>query len=113
MKVEHPDNDSRCLPRRRNPLGCRVTVDPSAAPGAHAPPARSAAPREPVQVEWAERDRVIPFEHFGRPLMERVPGAELVRVAGIGHVPMFDDPDAVARLILDVTGAVDRSATPG
>ena len=62
---------------------------------------------------WAERDRVIPFEHFGRPLMERVPGAELVRVAGIGHVPMFDDPDAVARLILDVTGAVDRSATPG
>ncbi|MBN9097930.1 MULTISPECIES: hypothetical protein [unclassified Pseudonocardia] len=45
--------------------------------------------------------------------MERVPGAELVRVAGIGHVPMFDDPDAVARLILDVTGAVDRSATPG
>ena len=58
---------------------------------------------------WAERDRIIPFERNGLPLLERVPGAELVRLAGVGHVPMPDDPEEVARLILEVTGAVERA----
>ena len=58
---------------------------------------------------WAERDRIIPFEHNGLPLLERVPGAELVRLAGVGHVPMSDDPEQVARLILEVTDAEDRA----
>jgi pimeloyl-ACP methyl ester carboxylesterase len=66
-----------------------------------------ADPECPIRVVWAERDRIIPFEHNGLPLLERVPGAELVRLAGVGHVPMADDPEEVARLILGVTGAVD------
>ena len=61
----------------------------------------------PVRVVWAERDRIIPFAHFGAPLMERLPGAELVRLPGIGHVPMWDAPKEVARLILEVTAACD------
>ena len=61
----------------------------------------------PIRVVWAERDRVIPFERNGLPLLERVPGAELVRLAGVGHVPMSDDPEQVARLILEVTAAAD------
>ena len=61
-----------------------------------------------VRVVWAEKDRIIPFPHFGAPLMERLPGAELVRLPGIGHVPMWDAPDEVARLILEVTAACDR-----
>jgi pimeloyl-ACP methyl ester carboxylesterase len=64
----------------------------------------------PIRVVWAERDRIIPFEHNGMPMLERVPGAELVRLAGVGHVPMSDDPQHVARLILEVTGAVDRGS---
>ena len=63
----------------------------------------------PIRVVWAERDRIIPFEHNGLPLLERVPGAELVRLAGVGHVPMSDDPQQVARIILEVTGAADRT----
>ena len=62
-------------------------------------------PACPVRVVWAENDRIIPFAHFGAPLMDRLPGAELVRLRGIGHVPMWDAPDEVARLILEVTGA--------
>lgn len=62
----------------------------------------------PVRVVWAERDRVIPFQNYGAPLLERVPSAELVRLSGIGHVPMSDAPDDVARLVLEVTSAVDR-----
>jgi len=68
-----------------------------------------ADPDCPIRVVWAERDRIIPFERNGLPLLERVPGAELVRLAGVGHVPMPDDPGQVARLILEVTGAVDRA----
>jgi pimeloyl-ACP methyl ester carboxylesterase len=61
------------------------------------------APGCPIRIVWAQRDRVIPFEHYGAPLMRLLPTAELVRLDGVGHVPMIDDPDAVARLILEVT----------
>lgn len=72
-----------------------------------APLAPLGDPGCPIRVVWAERDRVIPFEHFGEPLLERVPSAELVRLGGIGHVPMSDSPDEVARLVLEVTSTVD------
>ena len=59
--------------------------------------------------ETTERDRIISFERNGLPLLERVQGAELVRLAGVGHVPMTDEPEQVARLILEVTGIADRT----
>jgi pimeloyl-ACP methyl ester carboxylesterase len=61
----------------------------------------------PVRLVWADRDRVLPFKHFGSPMLERLPGAELIRLEGVGHVPMSDDPARVAELILEVTRAVD------
>ena len=66
-------------------------------------------PACPIRVVWAEKDRIIPFAHFGAPLMDRLPGAELVRQPGIGHVPMWDAPGEVARLILEVTAARDAA----
>ncbi len=68
-----------------------------------------ADPDCPIRVVWAERDQIIPFERNGLPLLERVPGAELVRLSGVGHIPMSDDPEQVARLILEATDAVDRA----
>ena len=62
-----------------------------------------------MRVVWAEKDRIIPFAHFGAPLMDRLPGAELVRMPGIGHVPMWDAPGEVARQILEVTTACDKA----
>ena len=64
----------------------------------------------PVRLVWAEQDRVLPFKHFGSPMLERLPGAELIRLSGVGHVPMSDDPARVAELILEVTRAVDSAA---
>jgi pimeloyl-ACP methyl ester carboxylesterase len=64
----------------------------------------------PVRIVWAQQDRVIPFEHFGKPMLERVPSAELVRLPGVGHVPMSDAPSEIARLVLEVTSAVDHTA---
>ncbi|MFT3792253.1 MAG: alpha/beta fold hydrolase [Rudaea sp.] len=63
----------------------------------------------PIRIAWAERDRVIPFERYGRPFVERIDGAELVRMPGVGHVPMYDDPALVAETILAVTRRVDGS----
>lgn len=64
----------------------------------------------PIRVAWAEKDRTIPFEGYGKPLLEHVPGAELVHLPGVGHVPMFDDPALVTRTILEVTRRVDGGA---
>lgn len=56
-----------------------------------------AARAYPIRIVWPQADRVISFRHFGVPMLERVPGAELVRLPGIGHVPTFDEPCTVAR----------------
>lgn len=61
----------------------------------------------PVRIVWAERDRVIPFAHYGAALLARVPSAELIRLSGVGHVPISDAPHEVARLIIEVTDSVD------
>jgi pimeloyl-ACP methyl ester carboxylesterase len=64
----------------------------------------------PVRLVWADRDRVLPFNGFGAAMLERIPGAELIRLAGVGHVPMSDDPARVAELILQVTAGIDGAA---
>jgi pimeloyl-ACP methyl ester carboxylesterase len=65
----------------------------------------------PVRIVWAQRDRVIPYEQFGVPIMRQVPSAELVILNGVGHVPMSDDPAAVSRLILEVTAKAEAATT--
>ena len=78
-----------------------------------------ADPDVPVRIVWPEQDKVIPFRAFGAPILARLPGAELVRLASVGHVPMTDDPTSVAERILEVTLARDardrtgRSAAEG
>jgi pimeloyl-ACP methyl ester carboxylesterase len=64
----------------------------------------------PVRLVWGDRDRVLPFDDFGAPMLVRLPGAELVRLRGVGHIPMSDDPAGVAELILEVTSTVDGAA---
>lgn len=62
----------------------------------------------PVLVAWGERDRVLPFDRYGVPLLEQMPWADHVVLAGVGHVPMSDAPELVARTILGVTRAAER-----
>lgn len=65
----------------------------------------------PIRLIWPQDDRVLPYEHFGVSMVERLPGVELVRISDVGHVPMSDDPAGVARLILEVTRAVDAATS--
>lgn len=62
----------------------------------------------PIRVAWAEHDRTIPFQRYGRPLLEAMAGAEHITLPHVGHMPMYDDPALVARTILEITRRADR-----
>lgn len=61
----------------------------------------------PVRIAWCENDQVIPYETYGKAMIEAVTGADVVMVKGVGHVPMYDDPELVASLILEMTARVE------
>lgn len=54
----------------------------------------------PVLIAWPEKDKIFPYERYAE-TFDTVPGVEVVRLDGCGHVPMWDDPDLVARTIAD------------
>ena len=58
----------------------------------------------PVTVAWSEHDRILPMWE-GLPVARRlVPGARFVILPGVGHVPMLDDAEMVADVVLRTTG---------
>jgi pimeloyl-ACP methyl ester carboxylesterase len=60
-------------------------------------------PSVPVRVAWPVTDRTIPYLPYGRAFRALLPGAELVGLRGVGHVPTYDDPRLVADTILEVS----------
>jgi pimeloyl-ACP methyl ester carboxylesterase len=68
-----------------------------------------ASVRCPIRIAWGELDRLIPLRRFGPVMRERVPHAEFTVLPGVGHVPMADDPELVARTILDVTRSAETT----
>ncbi|ALL79903.1 hydrolase (plasmid) [Pseudonocardia sp. EC080610-09] len=87
-------------------IGC--TVLPDLLRGARASggfaPLRTGCP---VLLAWGAKDKILPFARYGRPMIDAVPGADVARLPGVGHVPMPDDPLLVARTILDYAARVD------
>jgi pimeloyl-ACP methyl ester carboxylesterase len=59
--------------------------------------------RCPVQVLFPTRDLVFPRRRYGKRLLEALPGAEVHDLPGAGHVATWDEPELVARAILDFT----------
>lgn len=66
----------------------RVTVPP-------APPANV-----PTTIAWGRRDLVL-FPYHARRARKAIPGARIVSMPGVGHVPMGDDPAQVAAVLLE------------
>ena len=58
----------------------------------------------PVTLAWAQLDRLIPAATYGSTARQRLPDATWMLLPDVGHIPMIDDPDLVARTILTVTG---------
>ena len=61
---------------------------------------RLRAVRQPTLVLWGERDRWIPPAHAAE-FAARIPDVTLHRYAGLGHVPMEEDPQRVAADLLN------------
>ncbi len=59
----------------------------------------------PVTIAWGELDRLV-----GPPKPERRPdGARFLVLPGVGHTPTWDDPQLVARTLLDGSRTKERS----
>jgi pimeloyl-ACP methyl ester carboxylesterase len=60
----------------------------------------------PITLAWSEKDALLPVAVNGATARARLPQARFIVLAGVGHVPMIDDPAAVARTILETTAAL-------
>jgi pimeloyl-ACP methyl ester carboxylesterase len=68
------------------------------------------APAVPVTIAWGTKDRVLPPCEAER-ARALLPHARHVELPGCGHVPMSDDPELVASVILATTASsADRAA---
>ncbi len=65
----------------------------------------------PVTIGWGTRDRLL-RPHQARIAKERLPGARLVPLPGCGHVPMTDNPELVADVLLQGSAARTEESRP-
>jgi len=63
----------------------------------------------PVRIAYGARDRLIRWPSHYLRLLRLLPEAEYVALPDAGHLAMWDDPELVARRILEVTGRVDAA----
>jgi pimeloyl-ACP methyl ester carboxylesterase len=63
----------------------------------------------PVVIAWGSQDRVVPLDSFGVPSHRLIRGSELRVIDGVGHIPMWDDPQMVIQVIREATTRVPQS----
>lgn len=56
--------------------------------------------RQPTLVVHGQDDKLIPPAN-GRSLAERIPGARLVLMDGVGHMPMLEAPDELSGVVME------------
>ena len=55
----------------------------------------------PVTVAWGEKDRLLLYSRQSARARRLLPDARHVTLTGCGHVPTWDDPEQVARVLLE------------
>jgi pimeloyl-ACP methyl ester carboxylesterase len=60
-----------------------------------------ADPGVPTLVVWGEKDRLTRLHPDGDVWRQATPHAEWYVMPGVGHLPMFDDPEATTKVVLD------------
>ncbi len=68
------------------------------------------APEIPVTIAWASRDLVLPPYH-ARVARKVLPRATHLKLKGVGHVPMSDNPELIAKVLLDASGGIALGGT--
>lgn len=108
--AEHGDRLSaaQTLEATRDLLGCTIAED-------ILPTDEEIAPLDPlpcpITLAWSGDDKLLPLEVNGPVARGRIPQARFVELAGVGHVPMIDDPESVARTILRAAGTIDEQGS--
>jgi pimeloyl-ACP methyl ester carboxylesterase len=64
----------------------------------------------PVRIVWGTKDRILPDAIHVAGYRRLVPDAEYLTLEDAGHIPMVDDPEAVSRMVLEVTARVPQPA---
>jgi pimeloyl-ACP methyl ester carboxylesterase len=57
----------------------------------------------PTTIAWGEKDRLLLYRPQSARAREQIPGARHVALRGCGHIPTWDDPEQVARVILETS----------
>jgi pimeloyl-ACP methyl ester carboxylesterase len=103
--VAHPERVSaaEALTMFAGAAGCSVTKDALELAGTEGAFDDLGPIDCPVRILYGTRDRIVRWpSHYVR--MKRIlPDAEYVELADMGHLPMWDDPQELARRILEVT----------
>lgn len=58
----------------------------------------------PINIVWSANDAILPAEVFLQKMRETVPTAQFLTLANAGHVPMYDQPDAMVEYINNSIG---------
>ncbi|ONI77713.1 hypothetical protein ALI144C_30130 [Actinosynnema sp. ALI-1.44] len=72
----------------------------------------SVAPQVPVTIAWGTRDRIL-WPVQAKRAAELLPLALQVSLPACGHVPMYDEPELVARTILETCARAEAAAGEG
>jgi len=64
----------------------------------------------PVLLAWSTKDHVLPFKRYGPAYLKALPFAEVRMLHDVGHIPMMDDPAAIATLIREFATQAATSA---
>jgi pimeloyl-ACP methyl ester carboxylesterase len=63
------------------------------------------APPCPTTIAWGEHDRLLLYRPQSARARAALPAARHVTLSGCGHVPTWDDPEQVARVLLEASAA--------
>jgi pimeloyl-ACP methyl ester carboxylesterase len=66
----------------------------------------------PVTVAWGERDRLLIYGRQSTRAQRLLPDARHVTLEGCGHVPTWDDPDQVTRVLLEASAEAGGASEP-
>jgi pimeloyl-ACP methyl ester carboxylesterase len=97
----------------RDSVGCPVYFELLDAVGRDGPPRSFDGVGVPVRLAWGTKDRILPTPKYSRRIRELLPDAEWVELPGLGHVPMSDDPELVARTIMEFVSRVREPVAAG
>ena len=111
--LAHPERmpPAAALATIRGAAACEIVGPLIDAVDRDGPPTDFTSIDVPVRVAWGTADRILTYPRYWEPLKRILPPhTELVELPGLGHVPMWDDPQLVARTVLEATSRVSAAA---